>query len=78
MSSGAIGHLLALELVEVDGTWRVWVSWVQNSGGQPVHKVVGVFTSGLQPLESPDSYEVVPTRVRGCDGISRPWRGEIT
>jgi hypothetical protein len=78
MSSGAIGHLLALELVEVDGTWRAWVSWVQHSGARPIHKVVSVLTSGLQPLESPDSYEVVPTRVRGRDGINRPWRGEIT
>jgi hypothetical protein len=78
MSSGAFGHLLAWELVEVDGSWRAWVSWVQQSGGRPVHKVVSVLASGLQPLESPESYELVPTRVRGRDGLVRPWNGEIT
>jgi len=41
-------------------------------------QLVSVLASGLQRLESLDSYEGVPTRVRGRDGISRPWRDEIT
>lgn len=30
MSTGAVGHLLAWEKVEVDGAWWAWVSWVQD------------------------------------------------
>ena len=78
MNNATIGHLLAWELTEVDGTWRAWVSWVQVSGGRPVHKIVEVTASGLQPLEAPEAYEKVPRRVRGRDGSVRPWSGEIT
>lgn len=78
LSDTTIGHLLAWELVEVDGTWYAWVSWVQQVGGRPVHKVVSVRASRLEPLEQPESYERVPRRVRGRDGIIRPWSGEIT
>jgi hypothetical protein len=72
-----IGHLLGWELTEIDGTWHAWVSWVQDAGGRPLHKVVQVRAATLQPLEPPDAYEAVPRRVRGRDGVIRPWSGEI-
>ena len=78
MNNTTIGHLLAWELREVDGTWRAWVSWVHESGGRPIHKVVDVTASGLQPLEAPEAYEKVPRTVRARDGSVRPWSGEIT
>jgi hypothetical protein len=75
----AIGHLLlARELTEVDGSWWAWVSWVQQSGGRPVHKVVQVRAAAVQPADDPDAYQGVPRRVRGRDGIIRPWDGEIS
>jgi len=77
LSDTTIGHLLAWEMIEADGIWYAWVSWVQQAGGRPVHKVVTVRASGLRPLEQPESYEQVPRRVRGRDGIVRPWSGEI-
>jgi len=77
MNDTAIGHLLAWELLEVDGTWRAWVSWVQESGGRPIHKVVDVLASALRPVEPPEAYEKVPRRVRARDGFVRPWSGEI-
>jgi hypothetical protein len=64
------------KLTEVDGSWRAWVLWVQESGGRPVHKVVSVRAAVLQPLDDPESYQSVPRRVRGRDGIIRPWSGE--
>jgi hypothetical protein len=76
MSSGMVGHLLAWEMHEHDGTWHAWVSWIQQSGGRPVHKVVDVRAGSLQPLEPPDAYSAVPRRVRGSDGLIRPWSGE--
>ena len=77
LADGTVGHLLAWELTEVDGSWRAWISWVQHAGGRPVHKVVTVHATGLQPLEEPESYSRVPRRIRGRDGLIRPWSGEI-
>ncbi len=71
-----VGHLLAWEMHERDGTWHAWVSWVQQAGGRRVHKVVDVRAGSLQPLEPPDAYSAVPRRVRGADGLIRPWAGE--
>jgi hypothetical protein len=71
-----VGHLLAWEMHEHDGTWHAWVSWVQQAGGRHVHKVVDVRAGSLQPLEPPDAYSAVPRRVRGSDGLIRPWSGE--
>jgi len=76
MSSGLVGHLLAWEMHEHDGTWHAWVSWIQQAGGRHVHKVVDVRAGSLQPLEAPDAYSAVPRRVRGSDGLIRPWSGE--
>jgi hypothetical protein len=71
-----VGHLLAWEMHERDGSWHAWVSWVQQAGGRHVHKVVDVRAGSLQPLEAPDAYSAVPRRVRGKDGLIRPWSGE--
>ena len=69
-----VGHLLAWEMHEHDGTWHAWVSWIQQTGGRHVHKVVDVRAGSLQPLEPPDAYSAVPRRVRGSDGNSqRAW-----
>lgn len=76
MSGGMVGHLLAWEMHERDGSWHAWVSWVQQSGGRHVHKVVDVRAGSLRPLEHPDAYSSVPRRVRGSDGLIRPWSGE--
>ncbi len=73
-----VAHLLAWELLEVDGSWHAWISWVSEQGGRPLHKVVSVRAATLQPLEGPESYERVPRRVRGRDGVIRPWSGEIS
>jgi hypothetical protein len=77
MTDGTVGHLLAWELLEVDGSWNAWVSWVHQYAGRPVHKIVNVRASGLQPLDEPEMYSRVPRRVRGRDGIIRPWSGEV-
>lgn len=77
LNDSTVGHLLAWELTEADGSWWAWVSWIQHSGGLALHKVAQVRAAGLQPLEAPESYERVPRRVRGRDGVIRPWSGEI-
>ncbi len=74
LSIGVVGHLLVWEKVEADGSWWAWVSWVQESGGRHVHKVVQVPASGLRPLEAPEAYQQVPRRVRGLDGQIRDIR----
>ena len=71
MSIGVVGHLLAWERQEVDGSWWAWVSWVQESGGRHHHKVVHVRAASLRPLEEPAAYEAVPRRVRCLDGQIR-------
>ena len=71
-----VGHLLAWEMHERDGSWHAWVSWVQQAGGRHVHKIVDVRAGSLHPLEAPDAYSAVPRRVRGRDGLIRPWSGE--
>jgi hypothetical protein len=77
LNDRAVGHLLAWELMEIDGTWWAWISRVQQAGDRPIHKVVTVRAAGVQPLEPPESYASVPRRVRGRDGLIRPWSGEI-
>ena len=37
MTGGIVGHLLAWERHELDGSWWAWVSWVQESGGRRLH-----------------------------------------
>jgi hypothetical protein len=34
---GTIAHLLAWEVLELDGSWQAWVSWVQQVGDRPIH-----------------------------------------
>jgi hypothetical protein len=76
MSGGTVAHLLAWEMNENDGSWRAWVSWVRQAGGRHVHMVVDVRAGSLQPLEDAEAYSAVPRRVRGRDGLTRPWSGE--
>ncbi|MGN6173065.1 MAG: hypothetical protein ACTHPS_08950 [Streptosporangiaceae bacterium] len=55
MTGGITGHLLAWERHERDGSWWAWVSWVQETGGRRVHKVVQVRAGSLRPLEPPEA-----------------------
>ena len=71
LAGGMTGHLLAWERHERDGSWWAWVSWVQETGGRHVHKVVQVRAAGLSPLEPPEAYKAVPRRVLGHDGRIR-------
>jgi hypothetical protein len=66
LGNGIVGHLLCWELHERDGTSWAWVSWIQQTGGRHVHKVVQVRGTGLQPLDSPEAYADVP----GCEGTT--------
>ena len=72
MTGVITGHLLAWERHERDGSWWAWVSWVQESGGRRLHKVVQVRAGSLRPLEPPEAYKQVPRRILGRDGHSRP------
>jgi hypothetical protein len=78
LNDAAVAHLLAWELMELDGSCWAWVSWIQQNGGRPLHKIVNVRAAVLQPLDDPASYEKVPRRVRGRDGMIRAWSGEIS
>jgi hypothetical protein len=53
LGSGIVGHLLHWELHERDGTWWAWVSWIQQTGGRHVHKVVLVIGAGGCSLWTP-------------------------
>jgi hypothetical protein len=74
-TTGTVAHLLDWELVEADGHWYAWLSWVQQIGSRPVHKVVQVRADSVQPLEDAEAYARVPRRVLAGDGIIRPWSG---
>jgi len=74
MATGMVGHLLAWERHERDGSWWAWVSWVQESGGRHRHKVVQVRAASLRPLEAPEAYRAVPRRVLTLDGQIRETR----
>jgi hypothetical protein len=78
MSGGQVGHLLAWQRHEGDSTWWAWVSWVHDSGGRHVHKVVQVQAATLRPLEPPDAYAAVPRRMLGLDGQVRELRGKAS
>lgn len=69
-----VGHLLCWERQERDGSWCAWVSWVQETGGRRVHKVVLVQAGSIRPIEEPAAYADVPRRVRGGDGVIRDYR----
>jgi hypothetical protein len=73
---GAVAHLLAWELIEADGNWWAWVSWVNEASAQPKHMVVQVRADQLKPLEQADAYTRVERRVRGMDGVIRPYQTE--
>jgi hypothetical protein len=62
LASGPVGHLLCWERHDRCGSWQAWVSWVQESGSRPVHKLVGVPAGSLTlaQMEGPDAYRQVP------------------
>jgi len=68
MVGGIVGHLLAWERHERDGTWWAWVSWVQETGGRRDHKVALVRADSLRPLEPREAYASVPRQVLADDG----------
>jgi hypothetical protein len=74
MAGGMIGHLLCWDRHERDGSWRAWVSWIQQTSSRAVHKIVCVPGGSLTQLEAPDAYRDVPRRIFGLDGQIRPWR----
>src|ERR1700757_2237898 len=53
MATGMVGHLLAWERHERDGSWWAWVSCVHEAGSRPVHKLVCVPAESLTPTEAP-------------------------
>ena len=65
--------LLCWELREGARQWLAWVAWIRESGGRPVRHVVSVEARRVQPLEAPEAYRNVPRRIRGMDGVIRPW-----
>ena len=67
-----LSGLLAWERHEHDGSWWAWVSWVQESGGRRLYKVVQVRAGSLRPLELPEAYTDIPRRVYGRDGARPP------
>ena len=60
-----VGHLLAWEMHERDGSWHAWVSIrVQDSGSGHAHKMVDVSADSLQPLEPLALLRGAPARAR--------------
>lgn len=66
-----------LGMLEADGSWWAWISWVQDPTGRPKHLVVQIRATRLKSLEDPEAYANVTRRVRGNDGVIRPWSGEV-
>jgi len=65
------GYLLGWELVR--GEWWAWVTWIRERNGKPFRHVVSVRAASVRPAESGEAYADVPRRVRGQDGVVRPW-----
>jgi hypothetical protein len=68
---GAVGICSRGRTNEADDTWWAWASWVQETGGRHVHKVIQVPTASLLPLEPPEACQKVLRWVRGLDGKIR-------
>ena len=51
-----------------DGTWQAWVSWVQETGGPRVPKVVQARAGGLRPLGLREVCQRVLRRICGRPG----------
>lgn len=73
---GPVAHLLCWELMVHSRSWWAWVSWVLEAGDRPQHKVVQVRADRLRQLEEPGAYGQVPRRVRGQDGVIRPYEAK--
>jgi hypothetical protein len=64
-------YLLAWE--QVRGEWYAWVTWIRERGGHPYRHTVSVRAASVQAAEPAEAYRQVPRRVRGEDGVVRPW-----
>jgi hypothetical protein len=64
LAIGAVGHLLAREKNEAEGTWWAWVSQMQETGGRHVHQVVQARAASLGPLEPPEAFQHAPPGAR--------------
>jgi hypothetical protein len=70
LAGGMVGHLLAWERHERDGSWWAWVSWVQEAGSRRNHKVALVRASrDFSP--SPDVPAACPACAAVCCGLSQ-------
>jgi len=65
MTGGIVGHLLAWERHERDGSWWAWVSWVQEAGDRRMHKVVQVHAGSLRRWSRPRTYHGGSTAATG-------------
>src|ERR1039457_2661893 len=68
-----VAYLLCWERHERDGSWHAWVTWIRDQAGRPRRHIVSVRAARVRPLELPGAYRQVPRRVRGSDGVIRPW-----
>jgi hypothetical protein len=68
-----VAYLLCWERHERDGSWHAWVTWIRTQAGRPCRHLVSVQAASVRPLELPGIYRQVPRRVRGNDGVIRPW-----
>lgn len=80
MSSGGVGIASGPSVIcwccephECDDSWWARVSWILQTSGRAVHKIVCIPAESLTPLETPDTYRRVPRRIFGNDGRIRPW-----
>ena len=71
LSDGEAAYLLAWE--QVRGEWYAWVTWIRERGGRPYRHTVSVRGASVQAAEPAGAYRQVPRRVRGADGVVRPW-----
>jgi hypothetical protein len=62
LAGGMVGHLLAWERHERNGSWWAWVSWIHQSSSRTDHKVVLVRANSLHLLEPAEAYKAVPRR----------------
>jgi hypothetical protein len=65
---GMMGHLLAWERHERDGSWWAWVSWTHQTSAALITRLSWSGPASLRPLEPPQAYKAVPRRLRGSGG----------
>jgi hypothetical protein len=73
LNDTTVGHLLCWELVELDGSWWGWVSWVQQAGQRSIHRVVSVRAGALRPLDDAEAYAKVRGECAAALYRGPPW-----